>query len=301
MKEISTKEYKKIIARRDPKYDGRFYFGVKTTGIYCRPICPARPKPENILIFKSPSQAEANGYRPCKRCHPDLSPGRKFTDKKYSIVSKALEFIETDENEGNIETLSKKLKVSSRHLRRLFEEYLGASPIQVVKTKRLHLAKQLLLDSDISITEIALGVGFNSIRRFNEAFKELYEVSPSFIRKNRKNERKSGGIQLYIQVRKPYDWDYILQYLKRHIIHGSEVVTDDKYIRYITGTNKKVGKIEVTFDAKKSHLCLLCSQLSLRDVKKIIPRIKRLLDVEHNPFFINYKSEKKRSVKRVNS
>jgi len=183
VKALTDNSFKKIVARRDAYYDGRFYYGVKTTGIYCRPICPARPKPQNIVVFRRPSDAERAGYRACRRCRPELAPGHKMPDLSERLVARALRWIRTTSaDELDIRRLVGTFGVTDRHLRRLFEEYLGASPIKVLTTQRLRLAKRLIQETAMPITEIALAVGFQSIRRFNEAFKGCYRTSPTALR-----------------------------------------------------------------------------------------------------------------------
>lgn len=284
MNGLSETDMKGLIVRRDPKYDGRFYFGVKTTRIYCRPICPARPKPENILIFKSSSEAERNGYRPCKRCKPDLSPGAKVLDLKYLAVSKALHHIEDNTEDLSVENLAHVLNITSRHLRRLFDEYLGVSPIDVINTKRLHLAKQLLLETKCPITEIGLAVGFNSIRRFNEAFKALYKEPPSEFRKSKASiNQDTGQITLKIPVHQPYDWDYVIDYLNRHLIPGTERVVDNCYIRHIPVSRDTLGRIIVKMADDRKALQVVLSQIPLSLVQTILFNVKKLFDTDHNP------------------
>ncbi|WP_052610317.1 DNA-3-methyladenine glycosylase 2 family protein [Bacteriovorax sp. BSW11_IV] len=299
MLELSDKELKQIIARRDPRYDGRFYFGVKTTKIYCRPVCPARPKPENIIIFRSHSEAEGHHYRPCKRCRPDMYPGQKSFDEKYALVSKALDYIESGED-TSLEELSDLLHISSRHLRRLFTEYLGATPIHVLNSRRLHLAKKFLLETNRPITEIAFAVGFNSLRRFNEAFKDLYQINPSTMRKEDKSfSRNDNDLKFELHVRRPYDWDYVIHYLDKHLSFGVEVVKDGTYSRYLLNEEGELGLIAVSFDSKREVILLEMTNLALTDVKIQLPRIKRLLDVDHNPSFIPTNKMKERSLRVV--
>jgi len=297
MLNLSDRELKKIIARRDPRYDGRFYFGVKTTKIYCRPVCPAKPKSENILIFRSPSEAEQMGYRPCKRCRPDMFPGQKSLDEKYMIVGRALELIETTQV-IDMDSLANSLNITSRHLRRLFSEYLGASPLSILNTKRLHLAKKFLIETDKTVTEIAFAVGFNSLRRFNEAFKKLYQATPSTIRKMNSSVVSSGNtLTLEIFVRKPYDWQYVLHYLDKHLIFGSEQVRENKYIRFVSSEKESVGVLKATYIPKKGSILLECSGLSLLEIKNFLPKFKKLFDVDHNPTHLPTKNESKKGVR----
>lgn len=281
MRTIEDLTFKKIIERRDPRYDGRFYYGVKTTKIYCRPICPARPKPENIVIFKSLSEAENAGFRPCKRCRPDLAPGTKFFEGTVNTVARALRLIdEAKETELNIETLSDSLGVSDRHLRRLFQEHLGASPIEVMISKRLHFAQQLIRETTIPYSEIAMAVGFQSIRRFNEAFKDLYHAPPSAFRKSKSNQYDE--IHLELMVRKPFDWKTMMEYFMRHENYGIERVTENSYQRFLP-FGKSYGSFTITYDALKSMIKVNLVNVPILEFKGVLLKIKRLLDLDHNP------------------
>jgi AraC family transcriptional regulator of adaptative response / DNA-3-methyladenine glycosylase II len=203
--------------------------------IYCRPICPAKPKFRNIEIFKSPSAAEKAGYRACLRCRPDLAPGCKNLDTGKMHVSNALRLIEENAS-GNqsVKMLAQILGVSGRHLRRIFEKHLGASPMEIIQTQKLHLAKQLIQETDKPIGEIAYATGFNSVRRFNEVFKTTYRVPPSeFRKKDIKLAHQQDAILLSIIVRKPYDFKSVLSFLKRHAAYGIEKVDNRCYKRYI--------------------------------------------------------------------
>lgn len=280
MKTNQELRLKKIIERRDPRYDGRFYYGVKTTKIFCRPICPARPKPENILIFKSLSEAEKAGYRPCKRCRPDLAPGTKFFEGTANTVSRALKLI--DEENGydlNIEKLSEVLGVSDRHLRRLFQEHLGASPIEVMISKRLHLAQQLIRETTFPLSEIALAVGFQSVRRFNEAFKDLYHAPPSTFRNS---SVQNDGIELGLMVRKPFDWKTMLEYFARHENFGIERVTETSYQRFVP-YGKKYGSFSLTYSPERSLINVGLKNVPITEIRSILLKIRRFLDLDHNP------------------
>lgn len=287
MTELSQKDFKKIIQRRDPRYDGRFYFGVKTTHIYCRPVCPARPKPENIIIFKSASEAEKAGYRPCKRCHPDLAPGSKFFEGTSVSISRALKIIDEAISENTIEDfnvsiLADKLGMTDRHLRRLFEEHLGASPIEIITTKKLHLARKLVMETNRPLSEIALVSGFKSIRRFNEAFKQFYHFSPGLLRKKESKSSYKDQVVLHLMLRAPYDWNSVLAFLARHETYGLEAVNENSFIRYIAH-EKGHGNLVVTFDPKKPALRIEINQLPLSLVPSILAKVRLLFDVHHNP------------------
>jgi AraC family transcriptional regulator of adaptative response / DNA-3-methyladenine glycosylase II len=299
MKKLEMDDFKKIIARRDPHYDGRFFFGVKTTGIYCRPVCPAKPKPENILIFKSASEAEKSGYRPCLRCHPDLAPGSKLLLGTTNTVMRSLRLLEESvEEELNVEHLAEKVGVTDRHLRRLFDEHLGASPVEIFITRRLHLAKQMILQTHKPVSEIAFASGFHSVRRFNEAFKELYHQSPSAFRGPRDQHPQKGALVLKLLVRPPYDFKMVLAYLKRHETYGIERVTETEYARFLPQQGS-LAFLKVREGAKGSTLEVHLNGVPLSEVRPILAGIKNLFDVEHNPHHLPKYGAKKLTGVRV--
>lgn len=277
-------DFKKIIQRRDPRFDGRFYFGVKTTKIYCRPVCPAKPKPENMVFFRSQSEAESQGYRPCKRCYSDIAPGSKLLEGTMRSVWRGLQIIdETPGEDLTVELLADKLGMTDRHLRRLFDEHLGASPIEIMITRKLHLARQLISDTEASFSEIALAVGFRSIRRFNEAFKKLYHASPSDYRKTK--TKTSESMKLKLMVRTPYDWETMMAFLDRHTTYGVEIVHNNTYIRFIGE-----GSVTVSYEGK-GELHLLLDKIPLSEVKGILHKIKNLFDVGHTPQLLPARSK----------
>lgn len=171
--------------RRDPAFDGRFFTAVRTTGIYCRPICPVKqPLTRNVSFYPSAAAAERAGYRPCLRCRPETAPFSAAWNGTRTTVTRALKLIEDGAlDHGTVDALADRLGVGPRHLCRLFDKHLGATPTAVARSHRLHRAKRLLSDSDLMITEIAFQAGFGSIRRFNAAFAALYGRPPSSLRR----------------------------------------------------------------------------------------------------------------------
>ena len=285
MDEKNDDLFKQIIARRDPRYDGRFYFGVKTTGIYCRPVCPAKPKPENILIFRSPSEAERAGYRACLRCHPDLAPGMKMPEESERLVAQALRVIQSAPSEElDVPSLADSLGVSDRHLRRVFDDQLGASPVEILITQRLHFAKQMIQETAMPMTEIAWAAGFRSIRRFNEAFQQCYRTSPSAFRKAG-TTRRSGSLLLRIPIRLPYDWESVLAYLRRHETFGVERVVNNRYRRFIVH-GKKIGVLTVSHKPGHDFLTADFLDIPLMEVRVLLARVKNLFDTDHNPLHL---------------
>lgn len=284
--DISNKQLLyKIVCARDKRYDGRFYCGVHTTGIYCRPICPARPKIENITFYRSSAEAEKEGFRACLRCRPDLAPNSVQWNGTAAIVGRALSMISRgDVDENSLEQFANKLGVSDRHLRRLFEEHLGASPIEIASSKRLHLAKQLLVQSNMPVTDIAFASGYQSIRRFNEAFKKNFQSAPSVFRKSRSDilDGRSNFITIEIPIIAPFDWNHIYEFLKNHRADGVESFADGHYQRNFLIENK-VGYLDISFDVAKECLLAKISVSNPTQLRCIIEKVRDLFDTRLNP------------------
>lgn len=224
---------------KDARYDGRLFVGVTSTGIYCRPICPVRtPKPAHCRFYASAAAAQGEGFRPCRRCRPEISPMAAAWRGSVSTVSRALSLISAGVMDGGagLTDLCGSLGVGERQLRRLFHRHLGASPLAVAQTRRLLAAKQLLTDSDLSISAIAAAAGFASLRRFNDAFRDLYAAPPSALRGRIKAAGRRGGeacIHLRLTYRPPYDWQAAHAYFAARAIDGVEYVEADRYARAI--------------------------------------------------------------------
>ena len=173
--EINSDIYERARLSRDARFDGRFYVGVKTTGIYCRPICPANPpKSENVIFYPTAAAAGEAGFRPCLRCRPECAPGTPAWAGTSTTVQRGLRLIADGALEdGNVECLADRLGVTSRHLRRLFTRHVGASPLAVAHTQRLHFAKRLIDQTSLTMQDISIAAGFGSVRRFNDTFRGL--------------------------------------------------------------------------------------------------------------------------------
>ena len=187
--EISFTDCYEAVRARNPAYDGRFFTGVTSTGIFCRPVCPAiTPKPENCRFFPSAAAALEAGFRPCLRCRPESAPDSPAWNGVRTTVSRALGLIGQGAlDEGDVESLAERLGVGSRHLRRLFSEHVGASPLQVARARRLLAAKRLITETDRPMSEIALASGFSSVRQFNHTISSVYGKNPSAL-------RRAGGV-----------------------------------------------------------------------------------------------------------
>lgn len=184
---LDAAECERARIARDRRYDGRFFTGVRTTRIYCRPVCPVHPaRAENVRFFPSAASAEAAGFRPCLRCRPETAPFSPAWNGSRTTVARALRLIMQGAlDQDSVATLASRLGVGARHLDRLFSKYLGASPLQIARTNRVQCAKRLLDSTNLPMSEIAMRAGFSSIRRFNTVFLEVYQRSPSAIRKAR--------------------------------------------------------------------------------------------------------------------
>ncbi len=206
---IADKEvFERARLSRDARFDGRFFIGVKTTGIYCRPICPANmPKSHNVSFYSTAAAAGEAGYRPCLRCRPECAPGTPAWEGTSTTVRRALRLIADGAlDDGDIEHLSGRLGVTSRHLRRLFHKHLGASPLAVAHTQRLHFAKRLIDQTTLPMADIAITSGFGSTRRFNDAFRKTYDRTPRELRRRRAVSEPSAGLTVQLPYRTPFSF-----------------------------------------------------------------------------------------------
>jgi AraC family transcriptional regulator, regulatory protein of adaptative response / DNA-3-methyladenine glycosylase II len=233
---------------RDARFDGRFYIGVHSTGVYCRPICPApSPKRENVRFYRTAAASEAAGLRPCRRCRPELAPGTPEWLGGSAVVARGLRLID----EGfldrySVPALARELFAGERQLRRLFEEHLGAPPSALARTRRVRLARTLLDDTALSITDVARAAGFASLRRFNDAVRETYGRSPSELRRN---GRVVAGeaLELRLSYRPPFAWDELLRFLGMRAVPGLEQVDGTIYRRAVgAGESAAIVELEHT-------------------------------------------------------
>lgn len=276
---------------RDGRFDGRFFVGVKTTGVYCRPICPApKPKFENVRFYYTAAGAETHGFRPCKRCRPDASPGTPAWSGTSATVSRALHSI----NDGfldshGVEELGDALGIGDRQLRRLFKTHLGASPHAVALTRRLDFARKLIDETNLPMTETAFASGFESIRRFNDAVKKRFGENPSDLRESARKSRRGSvgknGITLKLPFRPPLDWYSLLRYLKGRQTAGIEVIENEKYCRSIRG-GKSHGIIIVTRSETGDNLELTFQIDDTVGLMDIVRRVRRIFDLEADPMCI---------------
>jgi AraC family transcriptional regulator of adaptative response / DNA-3-methyladenine glycosylase II len=276
----------RAISLRDARFDGRFFTGVKTTGIYCRPICPARtPRSENVTFYPTAAAAQEAGFRPCLRCRPETAPDLGAWRGTSNTVSRGLALIEMGAlDEGDVDALASRLGVGERHLRRLFRQHLGASPVAIAQTRRVLLAKQLLHETRLPMIEVAFAAGFGSVRRFNETFLALFGRPPGELRRASGAEVSAGPrgeICLLLRYHPPYDWPAMLEFLRRRAIPGIESVTDGRYARSLQmdGAQGTVA-VEPT-DGNALRATVRFPKLSA--LPAIIARLRRVFDLASDP------------------
>ncbi len=274
---------------RDARLDGRIFGAVRTTGIYCRPVCPARtPKRENICFYPSAAAAQEAGFRPCLRCRPETSPDLGSWNGTSNTVSRAMSLIEQGAMDGgDVEALADRLGVGERQLRRLFRQHLGASPVAVAQTRRVLLAKQLIHETRLPMAEVALAAGFGSVRRFNETFQQLFNRPPSALRRTGGAEvsaGEGGGATLKLPYRAPYDWDAMLAFLTLRAIPGVEVIQGSRYARTLAvGEARGVVLVE---PGAGDWLKVTLRFPKVQAWPAIIAKVRRVFDLAADPALI---------------
>ena len=289
--------YAALVAR-DARFDGRFFVGVTSTGIYCRPVCRVRtPKAVNCLFFGHAAAAEQAGFRPCLRCRPERAPGQAPIDASSRLAWAAAQRIQAGElDEHGMEGLAGRLGITDRHLRRVFAEAFGVSPIDYAQTQRLLMAKRLLADTSLPVTEVALAAGFGSLRRFNTLFQERYGLAPSQLRRNMASTQVSGGdeadtdaassLRFELGYRPPLDWARLLAFLSHRCIAGVEQVDGLAYRRTVRvglGAQAPTGWLEVTQATGRDALAVRMSAGLLRALPAVLAGMRRLFDLDCDP------------------
>ncbi len=270
---------------RDARFDGRFFVAVRTTGIYCRPVCPAvTPKRENVEFFDTAAAAGEAGYRPCLRCRPECAPGSPAWRGTSTTVRRGLRLI----SEGALErdgvpALAERLGVTDRHLRRLFQQHVGASPQAIAHTQRLHFAKNLIDQTGLSMGDIAVAAGFGSTRRFNDAMRKTWGRTPRELRKLSKAGGKADALALSLPYHEPYDWQVLLEFFRLRALPGVESVDGATYRRVleVDGTpvvaevNDACGELEVRLHGATPALLMPAVQ-HLRDLFDVDAPIREI-------------------------
>jgi len=297
---------------RDPRFDGLFFVGITTTRIYCRPVCPARVShTDRRRFFDTAGAAERAGFRPCLRCRPELAPGRAPVDAVSRLVRAATSRIEAGALNGHsVDELATELGVSGRHLRRVLEREFGVSPGELAQTHRLLLAKRLLADTCLPVTRIAFASGFQSLRRFNAAFREQYRMSPTTLRRSRVGTSPVRGgaagpdgrrdtLRLTLAYRAPFDWRGLLVSLARDAIPGVECTDGHRYCRTVA-LDGRVGVVQVEDagipegaarrprqSSSHTHLDVELSSSLVPVIMTLISRLRRLFDLDAEPLLID--------------
>ena len=277
----------KALSARDARFDGRFYVGVATTGIYCRPVCNVRmPRRENCRFFASAAAAEARGFRPCLRCRPELAPGHAAIDAASRLAQGAVDLIESGVmDDGGMTRLAERVGVSDRHLRRVFDAEFGVSPVEYAQTHRLLLAKRLLTDTGLAVTDVAHASGFASVRRFNALFRERYRMAPSRLRREAAGDA-ADGLAFDLAYRPPYDFEAMLAFLRMRAVEGLEAVGANSYLRSVAirrGDNVHAGHVEVRQLARKHALRVTVSPSLARVVPAVLGRVRHAFDLAADP------------------
>ncbi len=268
---------------RDRRFDGRIFAGIGTTGIYCRTTCPASfGNPNNIRWFHSAAAAEAAGFRPCKRCRPDTSPGSAAWFGTWNVVSHALKLISQGAlNEGNLGRLADRVGIGSRHLRRLFDQHLGASPLKIARSQRVQLARNLIVQTRLSIREIARCTGFASLRQFNHSVKTTFGQSPTELRRQHGTAEAGGSpstVVVSLAYRAPFDWSALLQFLQPRTTRGVELIEGEFYRRTIE-VDGSVGAIEVWDQPNHQRLAMRVILPRYDCLMQVVQRVRRLFDL----------------------
>jgi AraC family transcriptional regulator of adaptative response / DNA-3-methyladenine glycosylase II len=267
---------------RDARFDGQFFVGVVTTGIYCRPICPANiPKSENVSFFKTAAAASEAGFRPCLRCRPECAPGTPAWSGTSTTVQRGLRLISDGAlDDGDVERLAERLGVTSRHLRRLFTRHLGASPLAVAHTQRLQFAKRLIDDTSLPMKEVSAASGFGSVRRFNDTFRKTYGRTPRELRSTGGRSQAGDALSVRLAFRPPYDWRSLLMYFAARVTPGVEAVSAGRYMRTIDVDDSQ--GVMVVSEAG-GHLKLELHGVGTRALFGVVQRVRAMFDLDAPP------------------
>jgi AraC family transcriptional regulator of adaptative response / DNA-3-methyladenine glycosylase II len=276
---------------RDARFDGLFFVGIVTTRIYCRPTCPSRrAMPDHRRFFNSAAAAERSGFRPCLRCRPELAPGRTMIYAVSSLAHAAAYRIGAGALNGrSVADLATELGVSERHLRRALRRELGVSPVELAQTHRLLLAKRLLGETALSVTDVAFASGFESLRRFNFVFHERYGMSPSALRRPmRKEGRRAASdlLRMTLAYRPPLAWDVLTGFLADNATPGVEIVEGRRYGRTVR-LDGRTGVVFVEDSPAEAHLKVDVSPSLLPVLMPLLARLRQLFDLDAQPAVVD--------------
>jgi AraC family transcriptional regulator, regulatory protein of adaptative response / DNA-3-methyladenine glycosylase II len=292
MREGERDSWYRAMEARDARFDGVFYIAVSTTGIYCRPVCPVRmPRRDRVTFYATAPEAEKAGYRACLRCRPEVAPGAGSVDALPRLVADAAALVEAGFlDEHSVDELAAHLEVSARHLRRAMEQELHVSPVELAQSRRMAMAKRLLHDTSLGLTEIALASGFGSVRRFNAAFAERFGRPPSEIR--RKLAADGAPIlALRLDTRLPFDWDGLLAFLGARAIPGVEEIVagpgdnagGSSEYRRVIAIGSACGVVRVRRDQQRAALWAEPSPALAGKIAALVPLLRRLFDLDARP------------------
>ncbi len=276
------KVYERARLSRDARFDGKFFVGVRTTGIYCRPVCPAvAPKSKNVAYFPSAAAASEAGLRPCLRCRPECAPGTPAWSGTSTTVRRGLRLIANGAlDDGSIEDLAARLGVTSRHLRRLFTKHLGASPLTVAHTQRLHFAKRLIDQTKLPMNHVAIAAGYGSTRRFNDTFRKTYGRSPRELRKSSDEVfDQNTALSVRLPYRKPFDWAGMLGFLTGRATPGVEQVYEGAYLRTVSVAGQP-GVVEFRHDERDASIRVLLHGIATTTMFQVVQHVREILDVD---------------------
>lgn len=276
---LSSSEYYKAFVGKDARFDGRFVAGVTSTGIYCRPSCTAKkPAAENTVFFETPAQAEAAGFRACRKCRPNALPGTPASKGTSGTVSRALRLIEDGLlDHASIDALCERLGIGARQLRRLFNKHLGTSPVQVARIRRAHFARRLIETTGLSMAHVAEAAGFGSVRRFNAVMNEVYGCPPTALRQ--RPGAASNGLELQIPVEGEFPWQRMLRFMEPWTVPGVEQIIDDQYYR-TASFGETVGEICVSHEPGAGALRVRVSSSLGAHLLDVVSSVRRLFDVD---------------------
>jgi AraC family transcriptional regulator of adaptative response / DNA-3-methyladenine glycosylase II len=274
----------RALATRDRRFDGRFFTGVRSTGIYCRPVCPApTPRRENCVFLACAAAAEAAGFRPCRRCRPEASPGTPAWLGTSASVSRALRLIGDGAlDRGSVPELAARLGLGPRQLRRLFLAHLGAAPVAVASTRRVLFARRLLDETSLPVAEVALASGFRSVRRFNEAMRAAFRTTPTGLRRSRGRPGAATELTLRLPFRAPLPWPALLAFLAPRATPGVEEVAGDAYRRSFQVEGAQ-GVVEVRPVPGRDHLLARLRLAAPAPLIRIAERLRALFDLGADP------------------
>jgi AraC family transcriptional regulator of adaptative response / DNA-3-methyladenine glycosylase II len=277
----------RALRTNDARFDGRFFVGVGSTRIYCRPVCTAKtPLRRNCRFFPSAAAAESEGFRPCLRCRPELAPGYAVVDANRRLAQAAAGLIEDGRlAEASLADLAQTLGVTDRHLRRVFQQEFGVAPVDYAQTQRLLLAKRLLTDSTLPVIEVAMASGFASLRRFNHLFRTRYRMTPGQLRRSAE-AAPAERLVFDLAYRPPYDWDAMLAFLDKRAIAGVESVDAKRYARTVRVTRRDktfTGWLMVAPSPRRNALRVTLSATLAQALPVVLSRVKHLFDLACRP------------------